>query len=164
MHTAKLVCCRSVMWLLSNPLNSWCSKAKSTTIGRPRKSKSSALCASYFTGSAMLLHPLWNIGCRGCVFETLLAKPSKLEATDQQSYVTIRSQWPCDPAVCQLLFGVKITTLVSALLSCPSTPKQHLSLFNDQVLSLAALLYQHLMQSYPCHARRVSAQRTEMHN
>lgn len=27
-HTAKLVCCRSVMWLLSNPLNSWCSKAK----------------------------------------------------------------------------------------------------------------------------------------
>ena len=77
------------------------------------------------------------LGCRGCVFETLLAKPSKLEATNQQSYAAIRSQWPCDPAVSQLLFGPKITALVSALLCTYSSskPKQHVSLFNDQVCS-----------------------------
>lgn len=76
------------------------------------------------------------LGCRGCVFETLLAKPSKLEATDQQCYAATRSQWPCDPAVCQLLLGPKITALVSALLCTHSSKsKQHLSLFNDQVRS-----------------------------
>lgn len=123
------------MWLLSNPLNSWCSKAKSTTIGRPRKGKPSSSYASHSQSqSSAAASTLEHLGCRGCIFETLLAKPSKLEATDQQSYATIRSQWPCDPAVCQLLFGLKITTLVSALLhTCSNTPKQHLSLFNDQV-------------------------------
>ena len=63
-----------------------------------------------------------------------MAKPSKLEATDQQAYTAVRRQWPCDPAVCQLLFGLKISTLVTALLHTSSTPKHHLSLFNDQVV------------------------------
>ncbi|KAL3148548.1 hypothetical protein ABBQ38_013984 [Trebouxia sp. C0009 RCD-2024] len=74
----------------------------------------------------------WEATQKGCVFETLLTKPSKVEGTDQQAYAAIRSQWPCDPAVCRLLFGPKIVT---TLLHMGSDRLQHhVSLFNDQYI------------------------------
>ncbi|KAL3137232.1 hypothetical protein ABBQ32_006782 [Trebouxia sp. C0010 RCD-2024] len=77
----------------------------------------------------------WEATQKGCVFETLNTKPSKLEATDQQAYAAIRSQWPCDPAVCRLLFGPKMTRLVTSLLRIGSGGLQHhVSLFNDQYI------------------------------
>lgn len=103
-------------------------------IGRPLKSKpNQRLCNQRPRKCCCLCKPaaLQYHDCRGCVFETLLTKPSKVEGTDQQAYAAIRSQWPCDPAVCRLLFGPKIVT---TLLHMGSDRLQHhVSLFNDQV-------------------------------
>lgn len=75
----------------------------------------------------------WEATLKGCIFETLLGKPGKAQATHQQAYAAIRSRWPCDPAVCQMLLGPKIANVVAALL-CSSTAKSNLCLFNDQYI------------------------------
>lgn len=77
----------------------------------------------------------WEATHKGCIFETLQTKPSKLEATDQHAFAALRGHWPCAAAVCRMLFESKITSLVAALLHMgSSTPRHHISLFNDQYI------------------------------
>lgn len=130
-HASRQECYRNVTWLLSMHTSTYCNMAVWIKTGKPRTSKQ-------FAHAAMLLPPLpaalQHFDCRGCIFETLQTKPSKLEATDQHAFAALRGHWPCAAAVCRMLFESKITSLVAALLHMgSSTPRHHISLFNDQV-------------------------------
>ncbi|DBA66364.1 TPA: hypothetical protein ACH3X2_002350 [Trebouxia sp. C0005] len=79
--------------------------------------------------------PGWEVVQKGCIFESLPGKPSRLLAVDHDTYVQQRSLWPCCPSACKLLLGTKVMHLVAALLGCPSTNMHNCPrLFNDQYI------------------------------
>lgn len=79
--------------------------------------------------------PGWEVVKKGCIFESLPGKPSRLLAGDRDTYVQQRSLWPCCPTACKLLLGTKVTHLVATLLGCPSANMHDCPrLFNDQYI------------------------------
>ena len=115
-----------------------------------------SLDGKYFTSrcryaccTARLIAQAYDHCCyRGCIFESLPGKPSRLLAVDYNTYVQQRSLWPCCPSACKLLLGTKVTHLVAALLGCPSANMHDCPrLFNDQVCCLT----ESAEVAVPCH-------------